>query len=298
MSHHGVSIEEIAHLVGHASTRTTEVVYRRELSPVITTGAEIMDEVFRVGNLAGRGAAPRMAVSATSSCEQDPACLGHPCRGKLNHTPSERILGQRVQVVEVRDTVCRHPIVVRREFQFGNQAADGARERSHDNSADPFRYRVASQDEHGPVAAGCRSEPDLTSPHEPSLSSPRPGPSRRSRTTRVPHRPEVAVARSGRRCRSRDGSAGGGRRRAAARSDRHRGGQPIPAPGVPLPHRPGNSASSYIYDIAYDMNGQSQRRLPGLPLCPDTRRSKAEVLARDPQIAMSSGSYAGSWRIA
>jgi site-specific recombinase XerD len=46
MSHHGVSIEEIARLVGHASTRTTEVVSSRELRPVITTGAEIMDEVF------------------------------------------------------------------------------------------------------------------------------------------------------------------------------------------------------------------------------------------------------------
>jgi integrase len=46
MSHRGVSIEEIARLVGHASTRTTEVVYRRELRPVIMTGAEIMDEVF------------------------------------------------------------------------------------------------------------------------------------------------------------------------------------------------------------------------------------------------------------
>jgi integrase len=46
MSHQGVSIEEIARLVGHASTRTTEVVYRRELRPVITTGAEIMDQLF------------------------------------------------------------------------------------------------------------------------------------------------------------------------------------------------------------------------------------------------------------
>ena len=46
MSHQGVSIEEIARLVGHASTRTTEIVYRRELRPVITTGAEIMDELF------------------------------------------------------------------------------------------------------------------------------------------------------------------------------------------------------------------------------------------------------------
>ena len=46
MSHRGVSIEEIARLAGHASTRTTEVVYRRELRPVITTGAEIMDQLF------------------------------------------------------------------------------------------------------------------------------------------------------------------------------------------------------------------------------------------------------------
>jgi integrase len=46
MSYQGVSIEEIARLVGHASTRTTEIVYRRELRPVITTGAEIMDQIF------------------------------------------------------------------------------------------------------------------------------------------------------------------------------------------------------------------------------------------------------------
>jgi integrase len=46
MSHHGVAIEEIARLAGHASTRTTEIVYRRELRPVITTGAEIMDKLF------------------------------------------------------------------------------------------------------------------------------------------------------------------------------------------------------------------------------------------------------------
>jgi integrase len=46
MSHHGVSIEEIARLVGHRNTRTTEIVYRRELRPVITTGAEIMDQIF------------------------------------------------------------------------------------------------------------------------------------------------------------------------------------------------------------------------------------------------------------
>jgi Epoxide hydrolase N terminus/Phage integrase family len=47
MSSSGVPIEEIARLAGHSSTRTTEVVYRRELRPVLTTGAEIMDTLFK-----------------------------------------------------------------------------------------------------------------------------------------------------------------------------------------------------------------------------------------------------------
>jgi integrase len=46
MSHRGVAVEEIARLAGHSSTRTTEVIYRRELRPVITTGAEVMDQIF------------------------------------------------------------------------------------------------------------------------------------------------------------------------------------------------------------------------------------------------------------
>jgi site-specific recombinase XerD len=46
MSHQGVAIEEITRLAGYATTRTTEIVYRRELRPVITTGAEIMDQLF------------------------------------------------------------------------------------------------------------------------------------------------------------------------------------------------------------------------------------------------------------
>jgi integrase len=47
MSYHGVPVEEIARLAGHASSRTTEVIYRRELRPVITTGAGVMDQIFR-----------------------------------------------------------------------------------------------------------------------------------------------------------------------------------------------------------------------------------------------------------
>jgi integrase len=46
MSDSGIPVEEIARLAGHASTHTTEVVYRRELRPVISTGAEVMDKIF------------------------------------------------------------------------------------------------------------------------------------------------------------------------------------------------------------------------------------------------------------
>jgi len=46
MSHRGVPVEEIARLAGHSSSLTTEVIYRRELRPVITTGAEVMDQIF------------------------------------------------------------------------------------------------------------------------------------------------------------------------------------------------------------------------------------------------------------
>ena len=49
MSERGVPVEEIARLVGHSTTSTTETVYRRELRPVISTGAEVMDDVFRFG---------------------------------------------------------------------------------------------------------------------------------------------------------------------------------------------------------------------------------------------------------
>jgi hypothetical protein len=51
----GVPVEEIARLAGHASSRTTEVIYRRELRPVITTGAEVMDQIF--GSKQRRGGA-------------------------------------------------------------------------------------------------------------------------------------------------------------------------------------------------------------------------------------------------
>jgi integrase len=42
----GLPIEEVARIAGHASTRTTETVYRRELRPVITAGAATLDRLL------------------------------------------------------------------------------------------------------------------------------------------------------------------------------------------------------------------------------------------------------------
>lgn len=46
MSDSGVPVEEIARLAGHANSRTTETVYRHQLKPIITAGAEAMDKLL------------------------------------------------------------------------------------------------------------------------------------------------------------------------------------------------------------------------------------------------------------
>ena len=46
MSDHGVPIETIADLAGHASTSVTETIDRHQLKPVITKGAETMNTIF------------------------------------------------------------------------------------------------------------------------------------------------------------------------------------------------------------------------------------------------------------
>jgi integrase len=46
LSDKGVPLEEISRLVGHSSTAVTETVYRKQIRPVIQTGATVMDEVF------------------------------------------------------------------------------------------------------------------------------------------------------------------------------------------------------------------------------------------------------------
>ena len=46
MSDAGVALEEIAPLVGHRGTIVIEAIYRKQLRPVITEGAEAMDRIF------------------------------------------------------------------------------------------------------------------------------------------------------------------------------------------------------------------------------------------------------------
>ena len=46
MSDSGVPVEEIARLAGHATSRTTELVYRHQLRPVMEKGAGTMDQLF------------------------------------------------------------------------------------------------------------------------------------------------------------------------------------------------------------------------------------------------------------
>jgi integrase len=70
MSYQGVSTEEIARLVGHASTRTTETVYRRELRPVITTGAETWTSSSQEPN-------PRAVPEPPRTCTSQPRTSGY-----------------------------------------------------------------------------------------------------------------------------------------------------------------------------------------------------------------------------
>jgi hypothetical protein len=56
----GVPVEKIAELVGHKGGSTvTEKVYRKQIRPVITKGAEVMDRIFPD--------APREATSTGSA---------------------------------------------------------------------------------------------------------------------------------------------------------------------------------------------------------------------------------------
>jgi integrase len=46
LSDAGVPIERISQLVGHSGTTTTEMIYRKQIRPVIVHGADVMDRIF------------------------------------------------------------------------------------------------------------------------------------------------------------------------------------------------------------------------------------------------------------
>jgi integrase len=58
MSDAGVPLEDIARLVGHRNTTLTELVYRKQLRPVMTEGAETGRTLKRDGAATG-SAVPR-----------------------------------------------------------------------------------------------------------------------------------------------------------------------------------------------------------------------------------------------
>ncbi len=49
LSDNGIPLEEISRLVGHSSTAVTEAVYRKQIRPVLQTGAVAMDHIFEGG---------------------------------------------------------------------------------------------------------------------------------------------------------------------------------------------------------------------------------------------------------
>lgn len=46
LSDNDIPLEEISRLVGHSSTAVTELIYRKQIRPVIQSGAVAMDRIF------------------------------------------------------------------------------------------------------------------------------------------------------------------------------------------------------------------------------------------------------------
>jgi integrase len=47
LSDDGVPLEQISRLVGHSGITVTELIYRKQIRPVIDDGATAMDRIFR-----------------------------------------------------------------------------------------------------------------------------------------------------------------------------------------------------------------------------------------------------------
>ena len=82
LSRQGVSIQEIARLAGHASTRTTEIVYRRELRPVIPPAPRSWTSSSQKLAIV-RWLASRFAVLLSSRCSACPSRIASSQLGRV-----------------------------------------------------------------------------------------------------------------------------------------------------------------------------------------------------------------------
>jgi hypothetical protein len=85
MSEHGVPIEQIAGLVGHAGgSRVTELVYRQRTRPVLVNGAEVMDTVFGTPRKRRRVVRPGAASGVIVTLDNlGTAQVVRRCRGEI-----------------------------------------------------------------------------------------------------------------------------------------------------------------------------------------------------------------------
>jgi len=68
LSASGVPVGEIAVLAGHNQTATKELIYRHQIVPALTSGAEVMDQIF----VARRGVVLPWASGQRGLCLQVP----------------------------------------------------------------------------------------------------------------------------------------------------------------------------------------------------------------------------------
>ena len=78
----GVPVEKIAQLVGHSGTTVTELVYRRQLRPVLQDAATVVDQLFKPDTGSGvdrqldRQSQPGFSLKARNRCLTRWAILG------------------------------------------------------------------------------------------------------------------------------------------------------------------------------------------------------------------------------
>jgi integrase len=76
MSDAGVPLEEIARLVGHGSTKVTETVYRKQLRPILTGGAQVMDTLFELPPHEAGGVSASLSASVVKKKPPNPGAEG------------------------------------------------------------------------------------------------------------------------------------------------------------------------------------------------------------------------------